>query len=134
MQGAVPPILNVNIRFLVQFTDCGGRDLAAPESLGDVLHTPDGYAGQIHLNEGLFHTAFPAAIPLNDSSLKRNPFEFGHLEGDISGSGGEVAVIVAAAAPGRSFPHSSLPGPRPERRADVRQRISRAEDRQPISR
>ena len=55
-----------------------------------IFHTPDGYARPIHLNDRFFHAALPAAIPFNDSSLKRNP-----LEGDIPGSGGEVAVVVA---------------------------------------
>ena len=48
LQRAVPSILNVDIRFLVQLTDGRGRDLAAPESLSDVLNTPDGYACQVH--------------------------------------------------------------------------------------
>ena len=87
----------MDIRFLVKFTDCGGRDLATPEGLGDVLHTPDGYAGQVHLNESLFHAALPEAVSLNNGSLEGDPLELGHLEGDISGSSGEVAVVVAAA-------------------------------------
>jgi len=97
LQRTVSPIFNVDIRFLVQLTDGGGRDLAIPKGLGDVLHTPDRYTGQVHLNESLFHAAFPAAIPLNDSSLKGDSLELRHLESDIPGSGGEVAVIVAAA-------------------------------------
>ena len=96
LQRTVSPIFNVDIRFLVQLTDGGGRDLAAPESLGDVLHTPDGYAGQVHLSESLFPTALPAAIPLNDGSLKGDSLELGYLESDIPGSGGEVAVVVPA--------------------------------------
>ena len=51
----------------------------------------------IHLNESLSRAAFTAAIPLNDCSLKGDALELGHLEGDISGSGGEIAVVVAAA-------------------------------------
>ena len=94
---AVPPIFNVDIRFLVQLTDGRGRDLATPEGLGDVLHTPDGYAGQVHLNESLFHAALPAAIPLDDGSLKGDSLELRHLESDIPRRGGEVAAIVAAA-------------------------------------
>ena len=97
MQRTVPPIFNVDIRFLIQLTDGGWRNLAAPEGLGDVLHTPDRYAGQVHLNESLFHAALPAAIPFNDGSLKGDSFELRHFEGDIPGSGGEVAVVVAAA-------------------------------------
>ena len=83
--------------FLVQLTDGGGRDLAAPESLGDVLHTPVGYAGQVHLDESLFYTAFPAAIPLNNGGFKGDSFKLRHLECDIPGSGGEVAVVLATA-------------------------------------
>lgn len=52
---------------------------------------------QVHLNEGLFHAALLAAIPLNNSSFKGDPLELGYLESDILGSGGEVAVVVAAA-------------------------------------
>ena len=87
----------MDIRFLVQFADGGGRDLAAPKGLGNILHTPDGYACQVHLDESLFHAAFPTAIPLNDSGLKGNPLKLGHLEGDIPRSGGEIAVVVTAA-------------------------------------
>ena len=38
-----------------------------------------------------------AAIALNDGGLKGNPLELGYLEGDIPGSGGEAAAVVAAA-------------------------------------
>ena len=97
MQRAVLPVFNVDIRFLVQFTDGGRRHLAAPQSLRNILHTPDGYSCQVHLNESFFHTALPTAIPLNDGGLKGDPFELGHLQGNVPGSGGEVAAVVAAA-------------------------------------
>src|SRR5699024_8901821 len=97
LQRTVPPILNVDIRFLVQLTDGGGRDFAAPEGLSNVLHTPDGYACQVHLDESFFHTALPAAVPLNNGGFKRDTLEFRHLEGDIPGSRGEIAAVVAAA-------------------------------------
>ena len=97
LQRTIAPILNMDICFLVQITDGGGKDLAAPEDLGDFLHTPDGYDCQVHLGEGLFHAAFPTTIPLNNSRLEIDPIGFGDLEGYISGGGGEIAVIVAAA-------------------------------------
>ena len=34
LQKTVPPIFDVDIRLLVQFTDGGGRDFAAPQGLG----------------------------------------------------------------------------------------------------
>ena len=97
MQRTISPILNVDIRFLVQLTDGRRRNLAAPEGLSNILHTPDRYAGQVHFNKSLFYAALPAAIPLNNSSLKGDPFEFGYLESDIPGSGGEIAVVMTAA-------------------------------------
>ncbi len=80
LQGAVAPILNVNVGFLVQFADGGRRDLAAPRCLRDVLHTAHGNACQVHLDEGLLHAAFPAAIPLDDGGLKGHALEPRHME------------------------------------------------------
>ena len=84
----------MDIRFLIQLTDGGGKDFTAPESLGDVLHTPDRYACQVHLDERLFYTALPAAITLNNGSLKRDFPKFWYFEGDIPGNGGEIPAIV----------------------------------------
>ena len=94
---AVLPILDVDIRLPVRFTDGGGRDFAAPQGLRAALHAPDGYACQVHLDEGFFYTTFTAAVPLNDGSLKGDSLELGYLQGDIPGSSGEVSAIVAAA-------------------------------------
>ena len=58
LQRAVPPIINVDIRFLVQLTDGGRRRLDAPQNFGNILHASDGYSGQVHLNESFFYTAF----------------------------------------------------------------------------
>src|SRR5699024_10485871 len=43
------------------------------------------------------HAAFTAAIPFDNSSFKGDPLELGPLEGDVSGSGGEITVVVPAA-------------------------------------
>lgn len=57
LQGAVASVLDVDIGFLVQLADGSGRNLAAPQGLGDVLHTAHGNACQVHLDEGLLHAA-----------------------------------------------------------------------------
>ena len=62
--------------------------------IGNVLYTPNGYARQVHLNEGFLHAAL--AIPLNKGSIKGDPFELWYLERDVSRSGGKVAVVVSA--------------------------------------
>ena len=41
LQRTVAPIFVVDICFLIQLADGGGRYLTAPQSLGDVLTTPD---------------------------------------------------------------------------------------------
>ena len=97
LQGAVSPVLDVNVGFLVQLADGGGRDLAAPQSLGDVLHTAHGDTRQVHLDEGLLHAAFPAAIPLDDCSLEGHALEPGDVECNVTGGRGKAAVIVTAA-------------------------------------
>ena len=97
LQGAVAPVLDVNVGFLIQFADGSGRDLAAPQCLGDVLHPAHGDARQIHLDERLLDAAFPAAIPLDDGRFEGHALEPGHMERDITRGRGEVAVIVAAA-------------------------------------
>ena len=97
LQGAVAPILNVDVGFLVQLADGGRRDLAAPQCLRDVLHPAHGNACQVHLDEGFLHGALPAAIPFDDGSLEGYALEPGHVERDVAGGCGEIAVIVTAA-------------------------------------
>ena len=97
LQGAVSPVLDVNVGFLVQFADGGGRDLAAPQCLRDVLHPAHGDACQIHLDEGFLHAALPAAIPLDDGSFEGYALEPGDVERNVTGGRGKAAVIVTAA-------------------------------------
>lgn len=87
----------MDIRFLGQLTDAGGRYFAAPQRFCNVLYTLDRYAHQVHLNESLFHAAFAATVPLNDGGLKGNLLELGHLERDTSRRGSEVTVVVVTA-------------------------------------
>ena len=84
LQGTIPPVLDVNVGFLVQLADGGRRNLAAPQCLGDILHTAHGNACQIHLNERLLHAALPAAIPLDDGRLEGHALEPGDMERDVA--------------------------------------------------
>ena len=97
LQRAVAPVLDVDVGVLVQLADGGRRDLAAPQRLGDVLHTAHRNACQVHLDEGFLHAALPAAIPLDDGSFERYSLEPRHMERNVAGGRGKVAVIVAAA-------------------------------------
>ena len=74
-----------------------GDTLLPHRASGNILHAPDSYACQIHLNESFFHTTSTVAIPLNNGGLKGGPFELRYREGDVPRSGSEVAAVVAAA-------------------------------------
>lgn len=57
-------------------------------------HSDSGYS---IIDSSLFYVVLPAAILLNDGSLKGDSLKLGHLQGNIPGSGVKVAAIVAAA-------------------------------------
>ena len=96
LKRSVPPGFDIDIGFLVQFADGRSGHLAAPEGLGDVLYPADRYTGQVHLDEGFFHTALPAAVTLDDGCLEGNTFQPGHMKGHVPGGGSQLSVIVAA--------------------------------------
>ena len=50
VQRTIAPVFNMDIGFLVQFADCGGRNFAALQRFSDILDTAHGYSGEIHLN------------------------------------------------------------------------------------
>ena len=54
----------------------------------DIFHSTHRHSGQIHLNEGFLHAAFPAAVTLDDGSLEGDALVTGHVERDIPGGGG----------------------------------------------
>ena len=80
----------MDVGFLVQLADGGGRNLAAPQCLRDVLHPAYGDARQIHLDECLLYAALPAAIPLDDGGFEGYTLEPRHMERDVTGGRGEA--------------------------------------------
>ena len=95
LQRSVPPIFNVDVGFLIQFTNGSWRHLAAPQGFGDILHSAHGNSSEVHLNECFFYTALAAAVTLNSGCFKGNALEARNVECDGSGDG-EAPVIVAA--------------------------------------
>ena len=90
LRGAVAPVLDVNVGFLVQLAD-GGR---APQCLRDVLHPAHGNACHVHLDERLLHAALPAAIPLDDGGLEGHALESGDVERNVAGGREMIRPIV----------------------------------------
>ena len=62
LQWTVSPVLDVDISLLVQLADCGGRYLAAPQRLRDVLYPTHRYARKIYLDQRFLYAALPAAV------------------------------------------------------------------------
>lgn len=52
---ALPPFFYMAVNLFVQIADRAGGHLAAPQRRGNILHSPDGYPCQIHLDQRLFH-------------------------------------------------------------------------------
>ena len=92
LQRMITPILNVDICFLIQLTDGGGKDFTALQRLSNVFYTPDNTPAK-HISTRASSTA---TVSFNDCCFKTNSLEFRYLQGDIPGSGGEITVVVAA--------------------------------------
>lgn len=58
LQRTVPPILDLDIRFLIQLTDGYRKHLTAPHKLSNIFYAPDRYSGQVHLDERASSTQF----------------------------------------------------------------------------
>ena len=84
----------MNAGFFVQLADGGGRNLAAPQRLGDVFHPAHGNACQVHLDEGLLHAALPTAVALDDGGLEGYALEPRHMERDVTGGREMIRPIV----------------------------------------
>ena len=98
----VSPGLNLRVHLLVQLADRRGGDVGAPQGFRDVLHPTDADTGQVHLDQGLLNTGFPALVPFNDLGLKRQRPQAGYLQGDLASLGLQLPAITA-----RSSVHAS---------------------------
>jgi hypothetical protein len=68
--GTVPPDIDLGVDLLVQVRDRGRAHSGAPKGFGDILHTPDRYTGQVHLDQRFLDRRLSASVTLNDGCIK----------------------------------------------------------------
>jgi hypothetical protein len=91
----VPPSLVMTVHLLFLLADRRGGDAGAPQDFRDVLHPPDPFPCQVHLNKGLLYAGFAALVPFDDLRLKRQCPQVRYLQGDHSGFGLQLAGVAA---------------------------------------
>jgi hypothetical protein len=68
--GTVPPDIDLGVDLLVQVRDRGRAHPDPPKGFGDILHTPDRYTGQVHLDQRFLDRRLAASVTLNDGCFK----------------------------------------------------------------
>lgn len=63
--------------------------------MADVVHLPGAHAGQVHVDEGLLDTLLASPVSFDDRGLEDRALEFGHLQREPAGLGGQAPVVVA---------------------------------------
>lgn len=53
------------------------------------------HAGQVHVDEGLLDTLLASPVSFDDRGLEDRALEFGHLQREPAGLGGQAPVVVA---------------------------------------
>ncbi len=91
----VPPGLDLPVHLLVQLADRGGGDAGAPQGFRDVFHPPDANPGQVHLDQSLLDTGFPALVTFDDLRLKGQGPQAGYLQGDLPCLGLQLPAVAA---------------------------------------
>ena len=66
VRGTVEETLNA----IVQVRDRGRAHPGTPKGFGDILHTPDRYTGQAHLDQRFLDRRFSAPVALDHGRLK----------------------------------------------------------------
>ena len=89
------PRVDVPVHLLELVAQRLGRHAVAPQQLADVVHLPGGDARQVHVDEGLLDAFLAPAVTFDDRGLEQGALEFGHLEFESAGLGGEPASVVA---------------------------------------
>lgn len=89
------PRLDLPVHLLELVAQGLGRHPVAPQQLADVVHLPGAHAGQVHVDEGLLDTLLASPVSFDDRGLEDRALEFGHLQREPAGLGGQAPVVVA---------------------------------------
>src|SRR5271166_290810 len=92
----IAPGLDGRVDLLVEVRDCRWRHPRAPQGLRNILDPAHRDARQIHLDQCFLHRALPAAVPLNDRSLKGLTPQLWNLEVYFAGAGLQRPIVAAS--------------------------------------
>ena len=89
------PLLDLSVHLLELVAQRLGRHAVAPRQLADVIDLPGGRAGQVYVDQGLLYAFLASPVSFDDRGLEDRALEFGHLQREPAGLGGQAPVVVA---------------------------------------
>ena len=88
------PGFDLLVDLLVEVRHRPWRDPRTPEGLGDVLHTPDRDARQVHLHQSLLDRGLPAPVAFYDRRLESLTPELGNLQLHLAGARLQLPIVA----------------------------------------
>ena len=83
---------------LLEFVaQCLGWHPLAPRQLADVVHPACAHAREVHLHQRLLDAGFAPPVTFDHRRLEQGALQFGRLETQLAGLGGQRALVVAGA-------------------------------------
>lgn len=89
------PFVDLGVHVLELVAQCPGRHAVAPQQLAGVVDLPGGHAGRVHVDQRLLYAFLASAVAFDHRGLEDRALEFGHLELEPAGLGGQAPVVVA---------------------------------------
>lgn len=68
-----------------------------PQQLADVVDLAGAHARQIHIDQGFLDALLAPPVAFDHRGLEQGALEFGHLQREPAGLGGQAPVVVAGA-------------------------------------
>ena len=96
-QRAFPPLVDLLVDLLEFVAQCLGWHPLAPQQLADVVHPACAHAREVHLPQRLLDAGFAPPVTFDHRRLEQGALQFGHLETQLAGLGGQRALVVAGA-------------------------------------
>lgn len=96
-QRAFPPLVDLLVDLLEFVAQCLGWHPLAPQQLADVVHPACAHAREVHLHQRLLDAGFAPPVTFDHRRLEQGALQFGRLETQLAGLGGQRALVVAGA-------------------------------------
>ena len=97
-QRVFPPLVDLLVDLLEFVAQCLGWHPLAPQQLADVVHPACAHVREVHLHQRLLDAGFAPPVTFDHRRLEQGALQFGHLETQLAGLGGQRALVVAGRA------------------------------------